>query len=74
MSEVKRYKRLAGVERERLAGDLRKRYEGGETIRELAASIGRSFGFVQTLLHESGAVVRSRGGAHRRRREVKPAA
>ena len=45
--------------------ELRKRYDGGESIRSLASSTNRSYGFVHRLLSESGATLRSRGGANR---------
>jgi hypothetical protein len=58
-------KRITGGDRSSLAGDLRKRYDGGESIRSLAESTNRSYGFVHRLLSESGATLRSRGGANR---------
>ncbi|GHE07840.1 helix-turn-helix domain-containing protein [Klenkia taihuensis] len=58
-------KRITGDDRNSLAGDLRKRYDNGESIRVLAADTGRSYGFVHRLLSESGATLRSRGGANR---------
>ena len=48
-----------------LADELRQRYDGGESIRSLATSTNRSYGFVHRLLSESGATLRSRGGANR---------
>ena len=58
-------KRITGGDRTSLADDLRKRYDGGESIRSLAESTQRSYGFVHRLLSESGASLRSRGGANR---------
>jgi hypothetical protein len=58
-------KRITGGDRSSLADDLRKRYDGGESIRSLAVSTNRSYGFVHRLLSESGATLRSRGGANR---------
>jgi hypothetical protein len=58
-------KRITGGDRSTLADDLRKRYDGGESIRSLATSTNRSYGFVHRLLSESGATLRSRGGANR---------
>src|SRR4051812_48163401 len=58
-------KRITGGDRSTLADDLRKRYDGGESIRSLAESTKRSYGFVHRLLSESGATLRSRGGANR---------
>ncbi len=39
-------RRIVGSERQTLAKDLVKRYTSGESIRALAASTGRSYGFV----------------------------
>ncbi|GAA3094515.1 hypothetical protein GCM10020001_007930 [Nonomuraea salmonea] len=49
----------------KLAGDLKKRYAAGESIRALAASTGRSYGFIHRILSESGVTLRGRGGATR---------
>jgi predicted transcriptional regulator len=51
-----------------LAKDLVKRYTSGESIRALAASTGRSYGFVHRVLTESGVQLRQRGGARRRKK------
>ncbi|MEV4115082.1 helix-turn-helix domain-containing protein [Nonomuraea sp. NPDC049695] len=42
-------------------------YQAGESIRALALSIGRSYGFIHALLEEAGAEIRHRGGDHRTR-------
>ena len=55
-------RRIVGAERQTLAKDLVKRYQGGESIRSLAASTGRSYGFVHRVLTESGVQLRQRGG------------
>ena len=59
--------RVTGAEREELAAELKERYDAGESIRSLAASTGRSYGFVHRILGESGATLRGRGGATRGR-------
>ena len=64
-SDLAKGKRITGGDRSTLAGDLRKRYDGGESIRSLAESTNRSYGFVHRLLSESGATLRGRGGANR---------
>ena len=51
-------KRITGGDRSTLADELRKRYDGGESIRSLAESTKRSYGFVHRLLSESGATLR----------------
>ena len=65
MAELKKGSRVTGGERDKLAADLKKRYEGGESIRLLAESSGRSYGFVHRILTESGVSLRGRGGATR---------
>ncbi|MEV0236916.1 helix-turn-helix domain-containing protein [Nonomuraea sp. NPDC050786] len=59
--------RIVGAERHQLAQHVAGRYQEGESIRELALSIGRSYGFIHTLLEEAGAGLRHRGGDHRTR-------
>ena len=65
MVELKKGTRITGAERDKLASDLRKRYEKGQSIRVLAETSGRSYGFVHRILSESGATLRGRGGATR---------
>ncbi len=67
VAELKKGSRVTGENRDQLATDLRKRYEGGESIRLLAESSGRSYGFVHRILNESGATLRGRGGATRKK-------
>ena len=57
--------RIAGRDRARLATELKKAYAKGASIRELAQTHGRSYGFVHRVLTESGAPLRGRGGATR---------
>ncbi|HEU4543792.1 MAG TPA: helix-turn-helix domain-containing protein [Jiangellaceae bacterium] len=57
--------RISGGQRDKLATDLKKKYEGGRSIRDLAGETGRSYGFVHRLLSESGVQLRGRGGATR---------
>lgn len=58
--------RVTGAERQKLAAELKERYDAGESIRSLAASTGRSYGFVHRMLSESGVQLRPRGGSSRR--------
>ncbi|MCY0945678.1 helix-turn-helix domain-containing protein [Streptomyces antarcticus] len=58
-------KPITGAARETLAAQLKSDYEGGESIRSLAASTGRSYGFVHRILSETGVTLRGRGGATR---------
>ncbi len=60
-------RRIVGAERQTLAKELVRRYNSGESIRALAASTGRSYGFVHRVLTESGVQLRQRGGARRRK-------
>jgi predicted transcriptional regulator len=65
---LKKGSRVTGGERDKLSADLKKRYDGGESIRSLAEKTGRSYGFVHRILSESGTSLRGRGGATRRRK------
>ena len=60
---LKKGTRVTGADRTKLAADLKKRYSAGESIRSLAASTGRSYGFIHRILSESGVSLRGRGGA-----------
>ncbi|WP_421840202.1 helix-turn-helix domain-containing protein [Mycobacterium sp.] len=48
--------------RDQLLNELRSAYEGGASIRNLAATTGRSYGSIHSMLRESGTTMRSRGG------------
>lgn len=48
--------------REQLLVELRSAYEQGASIRNLAATVGRSYGSVHGMLRESGTTMRGRGG------------
>jgi helix-turn-helix protein len=65
VAELKKGIRITGTERDKLAGDLRRKYDSGQSIRALAEGTGRSYGFVHRILSESGATLRGRGGATR---------
>ena len=58
--------RVTGEGRSKLATDLKKRYDAGESIRSLASSTGRSYGFIHRILTETGVALRGRGGATRK--------
>ena len=62
---LKKGTRVTGADRTKLAADLKKRYNAGESIRSLAASTGRSYGFIHRILTETGVSLRGRGGATR---------
>jgi len=63
---LKKGQRIMGATRDKLAADLKKKYERGASIRALAESTGRSYGFVHRVLCESGVELRGRGGNRRR--------
>ncbi|MEU7911344.1 helix-turn-helix domain-containing protein [Microbispora bryophytorum] len=62
---LKKHERVTGPAREALKAELKRRYADGESIRALAASTGRSYGFVHRLLEEAGALLRPRGGSRK---------
>ena len=68
---LKKGTRVTGADRTKLATDLKKRYDSGESIRALAATTGRSYGFVHRILTENGVSLRGRGGATRGRAKAK---
>ena len=68
MAELKKGSRITGDDRRTLAANLKKRYDKGESIRLLAESSGRSYGFVHRILSESATTLRGRGGATRRKK------
>jgi hypothetical protein len=67
VAELKKGTRVTGGDRDKLANDMKKKYEAGQSIRLLAEGSGRSYGFVHRILSESGATLRGRGGATRRK-------
>ena len=67
VAELGKGRRITGSDRDRLSIELKRRYEAGASIRELAADTGRSYGFVHAVIRDSGAKMRGRGGATRRK-------
>jgi hypothetical protein len=67
VAELKKGSRVTGGDRDKLAADLKRKYESGSSIRLLAETSGRSYGFVHRILSEAGASLRGRGGATRRK-------
>jgi hypothetical protein len=70
VAELAKGRRIVGSERDKLASDLRRKYENGTSIRALAASTGRSYGFIHRVLSETGVRLRGRGGATRGKRKA----
>jgi hypothetical protein len=66
--ELTKGKRVTGGDRSTLTDQLRKKYEGGASIRALAEETGRSYGFIHRILSESGTALRGRGGATRKKK------
>jgi hypothetical protein len=62
---LKKGARVTGSDRAKLAGELKKKYASGASIRSLAEETNRSYGFVHRMLTESGVQLRGRGGATR---------
>ncbi|MBB2990523.1 hypothetical protein FHR72_001991 [Mycolicibacterium iranicum] len=56
--------------RDQLMTELRSAYERGASIRSLVATTGHSYGSIHTMLRESGATMRSRGGPNHRGRKA----
>lgn len=59
--------RVTGTARIALAKNLKREYNAGSSIRELADTHGRSYGFVHRVLSESGVTLRGRGGPTRKK-------
>ncbi|MCU1600245.1 MAG: hypothetical protein JWO22_954 [Frankiales bacterium] len=68
VTELKKGTRVTGGDRDSLSTQLKKKYEGGASIRALAEEHGRSYGFVHRILSEAGASLRGRGGATRKKK------
>jgi transposase len=63
--KIAKNKRIIGAERQALAAAVAKKYAVGDSVREIAEAIGRSYGFVHRLLEETGVTLRPRGGNQR---------
>lgn len=67
--DLARNQRVTGADREKLSGELLKRYQKGASIREICADTGYSIGRVRRLLVDAGVEFRGRGGTHGRARK-----
>ena len=74
MAQLSKGKRISGDLRSEVSASFVERYRGGESIRSIATESGRSYGFVQGLLKDSGVEFRSRGGARNRAQPTADAA
>ena len=63
--------RMPKKTRDELLHELRNAYEGGASIRTLAATTGRSYGSIHSLLRESGTTLRGRGGPNHTSRSAR---
>ncbi|WP_100444981.1 helix-turn-helix domain-containing protein [Glycomyces xiaoerkulensis] len=61
-------RQVRGDERRELTEYVTAEYLKGQSIRDIASTIGRSYGFVHRLLTEGGVELRTRGGARKRSR------
>lgn len=65
MTTLQARKQITGTDRAAATREIVKRYTKGETVRSIADSLGRSYGFVHRMLIEADTPMRSRGGATR---------
>jgi hypothetical protein len=65
MAAFEKGARITGPARTKLANDLKKSYDKGQSIRDLAREHGRSYGFIHRVLSEAEVSLRGRGGATR---------
>jgi hypothetical protein len=59
---LQRYEPIVGPERATLARDLKRQYEQGRSIRDLASQYDRSYGFIHRMLVDAKVRLRGRGG------------
>jgi predicted transcriptional regulator len=62
VAELKKGARITGSDRAKLANEITSQYRKGASIRQLAETHGRSYGFMHRMLSEAGATLRQRGG------------
>jgi hypothetical protein len=61
--------RITGTDRDSLTAKITRRYLAGESIRSMAADLGRSYGFVHRILVDAAVPLRGRGGATRTKKK-----
>jgi transposase len=59
---MKKSQRITGKKRKTAASSIKARYARGASIRDIAESTGRSYGFIHKILMENGTSLRGRGG------------
>jgi hypothetical protein len=68
MAKLEPYQRVSGAARAKLAGELKRQYQHGRSIRDLAREYGRSYNFIHVMLTEVGVSLRGRGGPMNRKK------
>lgn len=68
MAELKKGARITGSDRAKLSTEIKAQYRKGASIRQLAETHGRSYGFMHRMLSEAGVELRQRGGRTRIKR------
>jgi hypothetical protein len=68
MPELEPYQRVSGAARAKLAAELKRQYQRGRSIRDLAREYGRSYNFIHGMLTEVGVSLRGRGGPMNRKK------
>lgn len=61
---VGKWSRVTGDERVAYRSRVMEKYAAGQSIREIAEEVGRSYGFVHRILREGDVTFRSRGNPH----------
>ena len=67
--DLARNQRVTGADRAKLGSELLRRYQKGQSIREICADTGYSIGRVRRLLVDAGVEFRGRGGTQGRSRK-----
>lgn len=57
--------RVVGERRSALGAQMARLYDGGASVKDVAARTGRSYGAAHRMLLEAGVTMRPRGGAHK---------
>jgi transposase len=72
MDKIDKQVPIIGADRSALGKQVAARYAKGVSIRDLAAELGRSYGFVHRLLVEAQVTLRGRGGPRRAAKKKTP--
>lgn len=62
---LKKGQRVSGDVLAKVSQEMKKAYDKGKSIREIAGAHGRSYGFTHRVLKDAGVKLRGRGGATR---------